>query len=95
MTKYTIARFHHYRTAHNAFLIVTAYTTLWFIGFITPGVLGGIGLREAMLMLSLYFPKEAILTSAVVQRFSMVLGDVLAWVLAMVLGKCCKIERDT
>jgi hypothetical protein len=76
-------------TTYNVFLIITAFTTSWLIGFITPGVPGGIGLREAMLvlMLSPYFPREIILTSAVMQRFSMVLGDVLAWVFSIILGK--------
>jgi uncharacterized membrane protein YbhN (UPF0104 family) len=76
-------------TAFIVLRIIGASVTATFIGFITPGVPGGIGVREGALLFSLspYFPKEVILISAVLQRFSFVLGDVLAWPLSIVLTK--------
>jgi uncharacterized membrane protein YbhN (UPF0104 family) len=67
--------------------IIAAGTASWLIGFITPGVPGGIGVRETVLvlMLSPVFPKEAVLTAAVLQRFAMIVGDVLAWALGEAL----------
>jgi uncharacterized membrane protein YbhN (UPF0104 family) len=73
--------------ADNAAFVIAAAATSWLIGFITPGVPGGIGVRETVLvlMLSPVFPKEAVLTAAVLQRFAMIVGDVLAWTLGEVL----------
>jgi hypothetical protein len=71
----------------NIPLIIATGAGSWLIGFITPGVPGGIGVRETVLvlMLSPVFPKEAVLTAAVLQRFAMIVGDVLAWALGELL----------
>ena len=65
----------------NALLIVSAGIVSWFIGYITPGVPGGIGVREAvlLLMLSPILPDDIILYVAVVQRLAFIFTDVLSW----------------
>ncbi|MDR1914436.1 MAG: lysylphosphatidylglycerol synthase domain-containing protein [Clostridiales bacterium] len=73
--------------------IVAASVTSWLIGFITPGSPGGIGVREAVLviMLSPIITKEMILTAAVMQRATFILGDVAAWLISMALARLnCK-----
>jgi hypothetical protein len=65
--------------------VVTASAVSWLIGFVTPGAPGGIGVRESVLlfMLSPYFPAEIVLTSSVVCRLAMVLGDVFTFLLGL------------
>jgi hypothetical protein len=76
----------------NVPIIIAASTGSWLIGFLTPGVPGGMGVRETaiVLMLSPTFFKETILTAAVLQRLAMIVGDVLAWALSAVWA--CKSE---
>lgn len=50
-----------------------------FVGFVTPGVPGGIGVREVVLMKSLshFFPEDIVILAAVVHRMIMILGDLV------------------
>jgi len=67
----------------DIFIIIAASAISWFIGFITPGVPGGIGIRESVLLLMLtIYPQDAILTAAIVQRVIMIIGDVLSYLLS-------------
>ncbi len=67
----------------DTYIIIAASAISWFIGFITPGVPGGIGIRESVLLLMLpMYPQEAILTAAIVQRVIMIIGDVLSYLLS-------------
>ncbi len=61
-------------------LLLTANMVSLLVGFITPGVPGGIGVRETVLLstLSSEFPENAILFSAIIHRLTMILGDLLA-----------------
>ncbi len=61
-------------------LLLAASCTAVFIGFVTPGVPGGIGVREAALMemLAPFFPEDIVLLAAVSQRLVMIFGDLLA-----------------
>lgn len=61
-------------------LLLAANYTAVFIGFVTPGVPGGIGVREAVLIkiLSPFFPEDNVILAAVSQRLIMILGDLLA-----------------
>jgi uncharacterized membrane protein YbhN (UPF0104 family) len=74
---------------HDALIVLAASIASYLIGFFSPGVPGGIGVRESalLLMLSPRFPQEIVLTAAILQRFTMILGDVLAWVLGALLAK--------
>jgi len=71
----------------NGLLIVSTGIVSWFIGFITPGVPGGIGVREAvmLLMLSPVFPDDVILYAAVVQRLAFIFSDIFSWVIGKVI----------
>ena len=64
-------------------LIISSGIVSWFIGFITPGVPGGIGVREAvmLLMLSPVIPDDIIIFAAVVQRLAFIFSDVVSWVI--------------
>jgi len=73
----------------NGFLIVSAGIASWFVGFITPGVPGGIGVREAvlLLMLSPVIPDDVVLFAAVAQRVSFILADIFTWVVGKALER--------
>ncbi len=71
--------------------IIGAATGAWFIGFITPGAPGGIGVREAAMnfLLAGAAPTWAISAGGVVTRVAQIVGELLAnAVLAIVcIGK--------
>jgi hypothetical protein len=62
-------------------LIISVSATSWLIGFITPGVPGGIGVRESalILMLASVCSTETILAAGVIQRVAFIMGDVMIW----------------
>jgi uncharacterized membrane protein YbhN (UPF0104 family) len=64
----------------STMLLLSANFVAIFVGYITPGVPGGIGVREAVLLaiLSPYFPGDAVLLAALTHRIIMILGDVVA-----------------
>lgn len=57
--------------------LIVAYIVAWFFGFITPGSPGGIGVREAVLILILgsVFPRDIIIASTILMRLITVMGD--------------------
>lgn len=59
--------------------IIAANFISIFIGYITPGAPGGIGVREAVMLalLSSNFPAEHILFASIVQRLISIVGDVI------------------
>ena len=61
--------------------ILGLFSLSWVIGFITPGVPGGIGVREAMMLMFLtgIASEEKILTSAIIYRIISVLGDLCSY----------------
>lgn len=65
----------------RAFLLIGGCTASYFIGFITPGVPDGIGVREAAMLLLLepFFPGDKILLAAVIQRITMIIGDMVVF----------------
>jgi len=73
----------------NSLLIISAGIVSWLIGFITPGVPGGIGVREAvmLLMLSPFIAEEIVLYVAVVQRVAFIFSDVLSWIVGKALER--------
>ena len=65
----------------GAILIIGVNTASTLIGLITPGAPGGIGVREAamLLLLAPFFPSDAILIAAVIQRVILITGDVITF----------------
>ena len=63
-------------------LMISGGIVSWFVGFATPGVPGGIGVREAvlLLMLSHVMTEDVILYAALLQRISFVLADAFTWI---------------
>ncbi len=63
------------------FMLIGGCTASYLIGFITPGVPGGIGVREAAMLFLLepFFPGNQILLAAVVQRLTMIIGDMIVF----------------
>lgn len=61
-------------------MFIGAGTGAWFIGFITPGAPGGIGIREAALnfLISGVAPMWAVSACGIVSRIAQILGEVLA-----------------
>lgn len=68
--------------------IVGVYSFAWLVGFITPGVPGGIGIRESMLtvLLNSMIDSEVIIAAVLINRIVTILGDALAYPLAWVAG---------
>jgi len=73
----------------SEFIIVCgAYVIAWLAGLITPGAPAGVGIREFVLYTILYsFVNEANLLAAIVfGRIITVVGDVLFYLLALIIG---------
>lgn len=70
-----------------SFLAIVAISAgAWFVGYITPGASGGIGVRDSLLILALKpIVGDAIIISAVVFRFSTIVGDVVYFLLASLI----------
>ncbi len=72
-------------------LFLGTYLFSWVIGYITPGAPGGFGVREAvmMLMCSSFMDTDTITLYAVTMRLVTTLGDILAFVLGLLLQRFC------
>jgi glycosyltransferase 2 family protein len=68
-----------------------AFLVAWLLGFLTPGAPGGLGIKEAtlVLLLSPTFGPEAAMASALIHRLVSVLGDLNAWLLSQALKRLC------
>lgn len=73
--------------AGDAIHLCAVYILSWVVGFIVPGVPGGIGVREAVLLLALSprIGQEAIVLSALLQRCMTVAGDLILFVLSLTI----------
>ena len=69
-------------------IVCGAYVIAWLTGLVTPGAPAGVGVREFVLYAILYsFVNEAdLLTAIVFGRVITVVGDVLFYILALVIG---------
>ncbi len=67
-------------------IIVCANVFAWMGGFITPGAPGGLGVREALLVITLsnILPVTIIVTGALIFRIITLFGEVLALFIAMI-----------
>lgn len=73
----------------NLGLIFSANIISWVVGYIIPGAPGGIGIKEAILalLLSGVYGKDMVLLGAIIQRIISILGDVIAFVINIVVEK--------
>ncbi len=74
---------------NNLAFIFKVFLVSWFIGYITPGAPGGIGVRETIiiLMLSGVVDKESALVGALIFRLISIIGEVIAYFYAAYLKK--------
>ncbi len=63
------------------FVGIGLYALSFVLGYVTPGVPGGIGIREAVLVyfFSAFMLEAQVLTGALVVRIISILGDILCW----------------
>lgn len=74
-------------------LLIAYYMLAWVVGFMIPGAPGGIGVREAILILllpSLGMDKELVTTVAMLHRMLSIFGDVIGYFIALPLNKKMK-----
>lgn len=79
----------------NYYLIgIGLYSLSFVLGYVTPGVPGGIGIRETVLVyfFSAFMMESQILTGALVFRIVSIIGDFLGLGLAMIAIKFTKAE---
>lgn len=71
-------------TLQTSMVIIAGYTISWVLGFIVPGAPGGIGVREAvvLLMLAPLFTSNVVLLAAIVLRITSIIGDLIAFLLS-------------
>lgn len=64
--------------------VIGAFLCAWVLGYIIPGVPGGIGVRETLVVLLLaeFINQDVILLAAVLFRFINIIGDILAYILS-------------
>lgn len=76
-------------TIDVCFMMAGAILVSWILGFITPGAPGGIGVREAVLIVLLegIISEDAIILGVVVNRVVSILGDLLAMVIMIFFNK--------
>lgn len=65
--------------------IITYYMLAWVLGFIVPGAPGGIGVREAILVLLLspVIGDTVTLSAALIHRLISIIGDFIGYVIAL------------
>lgn len=78
------------KVSTGQFFVISGLSVMaWIVGFITPGVPGGIGVREAVMsmFLSRIAPVDSILTTVVLYRIICIIGDILAYLFSIVFKK--------
>lgn len=67
------------------FVMIGAILASWILGFVTPGAPGGLGVREAVLIMLLggVISEDAIILGVIVNRIISTLGDLLAMAIMM------------
>ncbi len=60
-------------------IVIAAYVVAWTVGFVSPGVPAGVGIREALLLIVLggEIPEVELLTVALISRIVTILGDLI------------------
>ncbi|MCL2192612.1 MAG: hypothetical protein FWB78_04355 [Treponema sp.] len=69
--------------------IIGLYLLSWFAGFITPGAAGGMGIREAVLLMFMggYLNPAIVVSSAIMHRVVCIVGDIFAYGIASVYSR--------
>lgn len=77
--------------------IITYYMLAWVLGFVVPGAPGGIGVREAILVLLLspVIGDNVTLSAALIHRLISIIGDFIGYVVALMLKQPELNEEDT
>lgn len=67
--------------------MITYYMLAWVLGFVVPGAPGGIGVREAILVLlmSPVIGESVTLSAALIHRLISIIGDFIGYVVALLL----------
>lgn len=62
--------------------VIFIFTLAWVAGYIVPGAPGGVGIREAILiiMLAVSFETSAIAMASIILRFITIAGDILTYI---------------
>ena len=73
-----------YVPVHLFITIIGSYTLAWLIGVLVPGVVGGIGIREGVLLhlLTGIIAPQNLIQAVILHRILYTLGDVLAYVIS-------------
>jgi len=69
--------------------IISSFIVSWFVSFVAPGVPGGLGVRESLIVLllsPLYGPEKSLFASLIL-RFVTISGDIIAFLLTFLLKK--------
>lgn len=76
-------------TVDIALQIICGFIVAWILGFVVPGASGGIGIRELALTIILgpIMGTEVLLAIAVFHRLAMIVGDFLAYAIAILLER--------
>jgi len=90
----TLALLGQYITPEMAPRILGLFVLSWVIGFAVPGAPGGLGIREAILLMFMSdtLSESLLITSTIIHRVVCVLGDILAYVISLIY---LKIHPDT
>jgi uncharacterized membrane protein YbhN (UPF0104 family) len=71
------------------------YSLSWLAGYITPGVPGGIGIREAMMtvLFESNVVSETIVSTMLIFRIINIIGDVFAYILLALIYRITNDKR--
>lgn len=71
------------------FLVISGFIISWFFSFAAPGVPGGLGVRESLIVLFLspLYGQEKSLMASLLLRFVMIFGDMIAFLLTFLFHK--------
>lgn len=78
------------------FTMAGAILVSWILGFITPGAPGGIGVREAVLIVLLegILSEDAIILGVIVNRVVSILGDLLAVIIMVIFNSVKSRQKE-
>lgn len=76
------------------FIGIGLYSLSFVLGYVTPGVPGGIGIREAVMVyfFSTFMKESDVLTGALIFRIISIIGDFIGLGIAFVVSKKCKTD---
>lgn len=67
--------------------IAGLFAMAWMIGLVVPGAPGGLGIREAVLLMSLEYmvDNEIVMFALLIHRVMTILGDVVGWLISLII----------